>query len=298
MSRKRRAPRPLDPGAEKNRSQGRRGVKGFPDPAERTPRLASRRGARDGESLSPMSSPHEPPRPAAAPVDLDEDLFGFDQVAAASPPTESEGEEDLERIFDELRQDAVDDLFGAAPPAPASPGASERTGTVEPAHAPRPALAEPAPGASVAGAAPSVPAPAPAIARRAPRGLVAICAAVTVLNAAVALVALRGRPTPPVPPPAAEDPQLARAQPAQPAPEPFRAGPEALDPAHAHPTLDEAREELARGEYSSARRRVYGLLAVVDRLEDPRRAALEADCQFLIAQSLHLEALERMGGPR
>ena len=41
-----------------------------------------------------------------------------------------------------------------------------------------------------------------------------------------------------------------------------------------------------------------GLLAIIDLLEEPRRGALEGDCQFLIAQSLHLEALARMGESR
>jgi hypothetical protein len=241
---------------------------------------------------------HETPHSGEPPVDLDEDLFAFDQVAAAGPQAEPEGDEDLERIFAELREDTGDDLFGVTPPAAAAPLVPSvppvATHTVEPSLAPLPAPSAPAPVA----VAPAEPVPAARPARRTPKGLIAICVAVTVMNAGVALVALRGRATPPTPSTEPHEAEVARVEPAPPAPEPFRPGPETLDPAHAHPTLDEARAELARGEYSAARRRVYGLLGLVDRLEEPRRGALEVDCQFLIAQALHLEALERLGGPR
>ncbi|HEX6886448.1 MAG TPA: hypothetical protein VF530_23935 [Planctomycetota bacterium] len=237
---------------------------------------------------------NETPHSGEPPVDLDEDLFAFDQVAAAGPQADPEGDEDLERIFAELREDTGEDLFGVTPPAAAAPLVPSvppvATHTIEPSLAPLPAPPAQSP--------PAAPAAAPAArpARRAPRGLVAICVAVTAMNAGVALVALRRpEPTPSRLPP---EVAVARAEPAPPAPEPFRPGPETLDPVHAHPTLDQARAELARGEYSAARRRVYGLLGLVDRLEEPRRGALEVDCQFLIAQALHLEALERLGGPR
>jgi len=242
-----------------------------------------------------QSRAHETPQAGEPPVDLDEDLFAFDQVAAAGPPAEPEGEEDLERIFAELREDAGDDLFGVAPPAAAAPLVPPVvTHKVEPSLAPLPAPGAPAPAVVV----PAEPAHATRPVRRTPKGLIVICVAVTVMNAGVALVALRGRAASPAPSHAPSEAEVARVEPSLPAPEPFRPGPETLDPAHAHPTLDQAREELARGEYSAARRRVYGLLGLVDRLEEPRRGALEVDCQFLIAQSLHLEALEHLGGPR
>jgi len=71
--------------------------------------------------------------------------------------------------------------------------------------------------------------------------------------------------------------------------------PERAPALHDHPALQTAREELARGEYGAARQRVYALLSVIDRLEDPRREELEGECKFLVAQTLHLEALARLG---
>ena len=76
------------------------------------------------------------------------------------------------------------------------------------------------------------------------------------------------------------------------------ADPDGLFDAEAHPAFVEARDEIARGEYAAARQRIYALLAIIDRLEDPRREAVEAEAQFVLAQTLHLEALERMGTSR
>jgi len=123
---------------------------------------------------------------------------------------------------------------------------------------------------------------------------------VTVLNSALALAVVRGKASGGDQGAVSEQHAPKPADGAHAAPphaiEPNLPDPDAVDALHSHPALDEARAQISRGEYGAARQRVYALLAIIDRLEDPRRSALEADCQFLIAQSLHLEALARMGG--
>ena len=243
--------------------------------------------------------------------DPDEDLFDFASVASSSGTVESD--EDLDEVFAAFRDvEPEEELLPAAP--------ASLTAPVPQASAPSPAPARPAPPAEPslpsraapplaspsAGSQASEPAREVLPVRRAvglSKGLVAVALSVTVLNAVLAVVFLRGRtsasePTPVVVRPEPEvHPGSALAAP------PHGSSvrlpdPEAVDPAHAHPALDEARAEIGRGEYAGARQRVYGLLAIIDRLEDPRRSTLEADCQFLIAQSLHMEALARMGGSK
>jgi hypothetical protein len=270
-------------------------------------------------------------------VDLDEDLFDFAGTARASAAAEPE--EDLEEIFASFRDGApAEGLAAEESPAGESPSgeSSEVLLAVPVAPVSAPAPAPPSAAAPVARRAPAPPAAKPRpegtsrvasappgaapVARaleparelapaprqsRLSKGVVAIALSVTLLNSALALVALRGRA------PGREEPVAASRAPGEHVAREHAAGdafaapprqdsaslpdPEAVDPAHAHPALDDARAQISRGEYSAARQRTYGLLAIIDRLEEPRRSALEADCQFLIAQSLHLEALARMG---
>lgn len=245
--------------------------------------------------------------------DLDEDLFDFAGVARDSAAAEPE--EDLDEIFASFRDDAPAEELLAVPDAPtASPAASALA--AEPAtlraaldarmQAPRsparPAAASPKAAPDSRSSEPVQLAPAVRPSRFS-KGAVAIALAVTVLNSVLALVMLRGRANvgdarpPDGPVEVATDRREQSALAA--APHGAEAGlpdPEAVDPAHDHPALDEARAQISRGEYAAARQRVYALLAIIDRLEEPRRGVLEADCQFLVAQSLHLEALARMGG--
>ena len=60
-----------------------------------------------------------------------------------------------------------------------------------------------------------------------------------------------------------------------------------------HPTFELAREEIQRGEYAKARRRLYGLLAIVDRIDPLEREQVEARANYLIARATHLEAVEK-----
>ncbi|MBM3986349.1 MAG: hypothetical protein FJ294_00135 [Planctomycetes bacterium] len=55
-------------------------------------------------------------------------------------------------------------------------------------------------------------------------------------------------------------------------------------------TLELARERVAQGEHIRARRMLHGLLAVIDRVEQPAREEIEARAGFLIADSYRLEA--------
>ncbi len=65
-----------------------------------------------------------------------------------------------------------------------------------------------------------------------------------------------------------------------------------------HPTFALAHEEIERGEYGLARRRIYGLLSIVDRLNTDERAVIEARAHYLLAEAQHLEALGRMEDKR
>lgn len=64
--------------------------------------------------------------------------------------------------------------------------------------------------------------------------------------------------------------------------------------AEQHPTFDRARAEITQGDYGEARRRLYALLSIIDRLDPEQRSKVESRAQYLLAEALHLEALERM----
>jgi len=246
-------------------------------------------------------------------LDLDEDLFDFPEVSYE--PDETVQEEDLDEVFASFREASKEEELLDVPVAESVPAR-------EPVESARPAVLAvepPAPRQSGSTPAPAhfptpVDAPAlPAPQARAPgkaspqlklsRSVVGIALAMTVLNSVLAVVLLR-KPSQTsgqhaidaVDQPIASTAHAAPVQTHERAP--VLPDPERVQTSHSHPTLERARERIARGEYASARQGVYGLLAIIDRLDDPRRSALEADCQFLIAQSLHLEALARMGEAR
>jgi hypothetical protein len=56
-------------------------------------------------------------------------------------------------------------------------------------------------------------------------------------------------------------------------------------------TLELAQQRIERGEHARARRTLNGLLAIVDRIDDPARKDVEARAAFLIAESYRVEAL-------
>jgi hypothetical protein len=236
--------------------------------------------------------------------DLDEDLFDFASVARK--PTPEEPSEDLDEIFASFRAPAP-----AADEAPAAPETREVvTPRVEPArHAASAAIAPRAAppalnvdlGRPLEGAPPAQQRSRRAVPAISARGVVVVAAAVTLLNSVAAVIVLRGRSgagesaagAVHEAQAASEERPVVEHAPGADLPEP-----DGVKPLHGHPALDLAREHIASGEYGAARQGVYGLLATIDRLEEPRRSDLEADCQYLIAQSLHLEALARMGEVR
>jgi len=55
-------------------------------------------------------------------------------------------------------------------------------------------------------------------------------------------------------------------------------------------TLEVAKQRMERGEHERARRMLYGLLSVIDRIEQPARSEVEAQAGFLIADSYRIEA--------
>lgn len=254
---------------------------------------------------------------------LDEDLFDFAGVMREAPP--EVGEEDLDEIlasFQDPRAEeellSVPKAVGSAPAPKPTPPQRDTVPHQSVVPAPTagtltPAAPAPAPRAKpVVRAAATKPAPETHVERRAQaaparftKSVVVIAAAVTLLNSALALVVLRARSSPHDVRADGAAQTAHRSEPTrtdghdqhdEAASTPQLPEPERVVPVHDHPALDEARRQISLGEYAAARQRVYGLLAIIDRLEDPRRGALEADCQYLIAQSLHLEALARMGG--
>ncbi|MSR63044.1 MAG: hypothetical protein EXS08_11430 [Planctomycetes bacterium] len=222
-----------------------------------------------------------PKKPAE--LDLDEDLFDF---AGVAHEPEVAGEENLEEIFASFRDTPPPEELLSVPVAAGS----------APARSGEPSAARPAQAQAAAARAPNELMLAPR--SRLTKGVVVVALAVTALNSVLAVVLLRGRAPSPAPEHAAPDAgeNAAHAAPPSAPVASVLPDPETRATLHSHPALDEARAEISRGEFAAARKRVYGLLSIIDRLDDPRRAELEADCQFLIAQALHLEALARMGG--
>ena len=231
-----------------------------------------------------------------------EDLLAVPAAAGAPAlePPPAEGRASEAAAEDEGVEPALADIrFEAEEPAPPPPP-------------PRPRKAARAAPSTVRVEAELPPAPIPSAALpsgrmagpRLSRSVLAIVLSVTLLNSALAFVVLRGSvghgdevraidhasSEEPAPESAARSTEPDTAEPGTALPDP-----EHTPKLHDHPALATAREEIARGEYGAARQRVYALLSIIDRLEDPRRGEIEAECQFLVAQSLHLEALARMG---
>jgi len=313
----------------------------------------------------------EDPNAASLDLDLDEDLFDFDE---ASFDVAADDDYDLDEIFAAFEaadeEDDERDPFepeppaaapepagtspstsaGPAPPAPVEPAAAEPA-PVEPAFAepafdepvaaaPPPAAApaptrvapEPAPSAPVAHRsapapaartsppsatpAPTDSAPVPAAAAdrgaRDPvvvtsslnRSFLWILVALVGLNATVALVVVKStgdmrRSFESV----GDDMQGVAEELADGA---ARMRSDALRDtapitgfdAENHGTFDAALEEIENGEYTRARRRLYSLLAIVDRLDPDVREEVEGRANYLLAHARHLEGLSRLESDR
>lgn len=58
-----------------------------------------------------------------------------------------------------------------------------------------------------------------------------------------------------------------------------------------HSTFAAVEADLERGDWGTARQRLYALLAIADRLDSQTRAEVEPRANFLLADTLRLEAL-------
>lgn len=60
-----------------------------------------------------------------------------------------------------------------------------------------------------------------------------------------------------------------------------------------HPGLAAALADIEAGRFADARQRLYALIAVIDRMDPEEREEIEARATYLLARSVHAEALER-----
>ena len=259
--------------------------------------------------------------------DLDVDLFDFDPV----PDVGSGDDVDLDSIFNEFeslereereRQERTEAVAeGTATQAPAPPA-----GGAPSAAAPQPAPAAPAPAApgapqpnaaaeqaarqaleaerllavqALAGTAAPVAAAPPARSSLLNRSTLLILVAMTSLNAFMAVVALNrssqvgdmGRQMVEL---AETIERSSHEVPAEPQARPSAPAPVVAPTTDGHPVLDQAFQEIESGRFADARRRIYALLAIIDRVDPEQRREVESRAQFLLAEAAHLQALRAM----
>jgi hypothetical protein len=234
----------------------------------------------------------QPPKHASAPPpeETDEDLFDFDELAKASTQAAAEMRKELDQALSEveLAKQEVAPLVAAPQPARPTPPRPPPAPQARPAPS---AAAEPGPTvlhqklslSPLAGAL---------LAAVVGANLVLMLFAWRSVNATRQLVVdvageMRDTTTD------LRDESTRRSELSALESEPvFGALPEG------YRTLQIARERIQRGEHARARRMLYGLLAVIDRLEQPARGEVEAQASFLVADSLRLEADALTGAGR
>ncbi len=222
--------------------------------------------------------------------DPDEDLFNFGERTLVSP-SEYDETADLDEIFTAFQ--AQEESAKAADPREAKTPAS--------VVAPQRSAAAETPPAEVSSIVTSdqPPAPVPKKTRVSPlfaRTMLATLVAIVLVNGLLALITLRTAASLQASMQAAGRSEVAAAQ--EPKDELAEATPLVPPDPEQHPVFERAREEIERGDYAAARRRLYALLAVVDRLEESSRTTVEARAAFLLAQALHLEAVKRTEAER
>ena len=279
------------------------------DVTEAAPEVASA-PAQEEPSADPLPEPTPTPPAAAAPAPAPETFRADPKPTPPPAPAPIADPLPTPQTYPAPAQAPSAPAQVAAQPAPPPPPAPQ----VYPATAPQPAPA-PAPAAAPApNVTPPQVFPAPMSLNSQPegegdgtsrfalldrlKGTSPILLAVTVMNALLAVVILKRPSTPTEPeqtPPAATTQHIPDALPVNEvitpptiaAPQPER-----------HPTFALAHEEISRGEYGAARRRIYGLLSIIDRLNTEEREAIEARAQHLLAEAQHLEALARLEDKR
>lgn len=238
-----------------------------------------------------------PPKPAVAsiPEETDEDLFDFDELTVATSKVAAEMKKELDEALGQVEAAKVDVSKTVAPPAAA---AAPSAPPVKPVAAPKPApkaaptilpvTPPPSPNASLV---PTVVYQKLTVSPLA----AALLGGVVLANVTLMVFAWRSvnatkqlvldvahdmRDT-------TSDLRVESGQRtemmARDATPVFGALPEG------YRTLEIAKERIERREFARARRMLFGLLAVVDRIEQPARSELEAQASFLIADSFRLE---------
>lgn len=244
-------------------------------------------------------------------IDLDEDIFGFDQVAAG-PDTHEDDEQDLEAIFAAFQ--AEEEAMAPAPPlakppAPTRPALEDELGPaveedtfyeVEESKPVVPPAALPTASEPRVHERPELVKAVVASGSVVTKSVLLILLSVTMLNGLVAVVVLQNafavRESVHE---AKRDISSARDQILddkwESALEMQRLRSPLVPPdPETHPTFERAAEQIGRGEYASARQGLYSLLSVVDRLEESQRRVVESRAHYLLAQANHLEAMGRL----
>lgn len=243
-------------------------------------------------------APRPKPAPAQAPLETDEDLFDFDELLAAKKQAGAL-DQDLDDVLAAVESAKQEVAQSVKPPA-AKPVPSAAPGST-PAMARAP-WAEPAP-TGVRPVTPAAPQPAAVstttvVHQKLTMSPLAgvLLAGVVLVNVTLMLFAWRSidsvkRMVLDVGHDVADTTSELRAEStrrneitalqSEPV---FGALPEG------YRTLEVARERMRRGEHARARRMLYGLLSVIDRIEQPARSEVEAQAGFLIADSYRIEA--------
>jgi hypothetical protein len=249
---------------------------------------------------------------STADIDLDEDLFDFPQVMLE--PAVEEDEADLDEVFATIEEDNDDLDFEPPTSSPAAePTIAETVIPLDSADPGTPAAtAEPVAAASVSAAPTTAPggiAAAPAPGSNAPmmvmqgggvsKSILWIFLAITSVNLLLAIIFFSstsgmrddvremsdkiGAAANTL----AEGTYEARTENLQLTTPIVSPSPEN------HPAFSTALEEIGRGEFTSARRRLYALLSVVDRIDPADRAKVESRANYLIAHAWQLEVVTR-----
>jgi hypothetical protein len=244
-----------------------------------------------------------------AAIDPDEDLFHFAEVMPAEAPS-AEGEVDLDEIFAAFEEEERNELKAKDAPAPVAtppPVAAPAPSKKAPEKRPDPPSAPPAASVKQPALAASQPAaaePVKEVAAAPPRGVrwvgasaLLILLAMTALNVSIALVTLHSaagmkgelKDASDEMSDAAEQIRAKVEEQAEVVKQEF--APVAPLPAEEGATFERAEADLEVGNFAQGRRRVYSLLAVVDRLPESKRGDIEARASFFLARSYYAEAL-------
>jgi hypothetical protein len=269
----------------------------------------------DFAEVMPDDAPH-----VEEDIDLDKILSAFqEEEDEAQRPAGPEKEVLDDELFDLTYGRGDEAQEPAAPPQPPQPPAAARktTAAAKQAEARAPAPEKtPAPEVQKApreraaelnpedgGTPPAAEAP---VRRRSLVGSSVLLAflAMTLLNGLIAVVTLRSASglKGEMKSASAEMTEAAlelrtRADPAPPVELAHRESPLAAPLADDDAVFEQAQADIEEGSCAAARKRIYALLAVIDRTPEPRRTDLEARSAFLLADSYRAEALAAEESP-